>query len=55
MGAVMMQGTPVNIIVGSHIWAEDQEAAWIDGEVTQIKGREATIVTTDGKNVRFYL
>ncbi|PON86367.1 Myosin [Trema orientale] len=44
-------GTPVNIIVGSHVWAEDPEAAWIDGEVTEIKGRDATIVTTDGKTI----
>lgn len=49
---VMVQGTPVNIIVGSQIWAEDPEAAWIDGEVTQINGRNATIVTTNGKTVR---
>ncbi|KAJ3673289.1 hypothetical protein LUZ60_006663 [Juncus effusus] len=44
-------GTPVNIIVGSHVWVEDQELAWIDGEVIQIKGENATIVTTDGKTV----
>ncbi|RWW70402.1 hypothetical protein BHE74_00021926, partial [Ensete ventricosum] len=42
-------GTPVNIIVGSQVWVEDTEAAWIDGEVTAIKGGNATIVTTDGK------
>ncbi|KAL5549552.1 hypothetical protein UlMin_004783 [Ulmus minor] len=44
-------GTPVNIIVGSHVWTEDSEAAWIDGQVTEIKGRDATIVTTDGKTI----
>lgn len=44
-------GTPVNIIVGSHVWVEDPEEAWIDGEVTQIKGGNATIVTTAGKTV----
>ena len=52
MGGVI-QGTPVNIIVGSHVWAEDPEAAWIDGEVTEIKGRDAAILTTDEKTVRF--
>ncbi|KAL0651033.1 hypothetical protein Bca4012_093724 [Brassica carinata] len=25
-------GTPVNIIVGSHVWVEDSDVAWIDGE-----------------------
>ncbi|KAF3322852.1 Myosin-J heavy chain [Carex littledalei] len=44
-------GTPVNIIVGSHVWVEDPEAAWIDGEVTQINRGNATIVATNGKTV----
>lgn len=47
------QGTPVNIIVGSHVWVEDQEEAWIDGEVIEIKGNDATIVATDGRKVMF--
>ncbi|KAK4372251.1 hypothetical protein RND71_007635 [Anisodus tanguticus] len=42
-------GTPVNIIVGSQVWIEDPDDAWIDGEVTQIKGSNATVVTTNGK------
>lgn len=46
---LFIQGTPVNIIVGSHVWAEDPEAAWIDGEVIQINGSDATIATTNGK------
>lgn len=49
----MIQGTPVNIIVGSHVWAEDPEVAWIDGEVIDIKGKDATIVTTNGKTVSY--
>ncbi|KAJ4817299.1 myosin-like protein XIF [Rhynchospora pubera] len=44
-------GSPVNIIVGSHVWLEDPEAAWIDGEVTQINSGNATIITTNGKTV----
>lgn len=47
----MTQGTPVNIIVGSHVWVEDPDIAWIDGEVTEINGADATIVTTNGKTV----
>ncbi|XP_028075342.1 myosin-12-like isoform X1 [Camellia sinensis] len=47
----MIQGTPVNIIVGSQVWAEDPEVAWIDGEVIEIKGSDATIVTTNGKTI----
>ncbi|CAN6281403.1 unnamed protein product [Urochloa humidicola] len=44
-------GTPVNIIVGSHVWLEDPGEAWVDGIVTEIKGRDATIATTNGKTV----
>ncbi|KAL0464349.1 UNVERIFIED_CONTAM: Myosin-12 [Sesamum latifolium] len=44
-------GTPVNIIVGSQVWAEDPEVAWIDGEVVEIKGTDATIATTNGKSI----
>ncbi|KAF5943677.1 hypothetical protein HYC85_017754 [Camellia sinensis] len=36
-------GTPINIIVGSQVWAEDPEVAWVDGEVIEIKGSDATI------------
>lgn len=44
-------GTPVNIIVGSHVWIEDHEEAWLEGEVTEIKGRDATITTSNGKTI----
>lgn len=49
---LITQGTPVNIIVGSHVWLEDPGEAWVDGVVTEIKGRDATIATTNGKTVR---
>ncbi|KAL9258484.1 Myosin-9-like protein [Drosera capensis] len=42
---------PANILIGSHVWVEDQEVAWIDGEVTKTNGEEAEIQTTDGKKV----
>lgn len=41
----------MNIIIGSHVWVEDSELAWIDGEVTEIKGGVATIITTIGKTI----
>ncbi|KAK6933673.1 Myosin, N-terminal, SH3-like [Dillenia turbinata] len=47
----VFQGTPVNIIVGSHVWAEDLEVAWIDGEVINISDNNATIVTSMGKTM----
>ncbi|CAH8264422.1 unnamed protein product [Arabidopsis lyrata] len=44
-------GTPVNITLGSHVWVEDLELAWISGEVIEIKGTNAKIVTANGKTV----
>ncbi|CAN6899332.1 unnamed protein product [Brassica oleracea] len=38
-----LQGTPVNMIVGSHVWVEeDSDVAWIAGEVEQLTGEEIT-------------
>ncbi|KAL5200646.1 hypothetical protein ABZP36_021849 [Zizania latifolia] len=44
-------GTKVNIIVGSHVWAEEPEIAWVDGEVVKINGEEAEIQATNGKKI----
>ncbi|KMZ63793.1 Myosin XI-F [Zostera marina] len=44
-------GTAVNIIVGTHVWAEDRDVAWIDGEVVEINGGDAKIFRSDGKMV----
>ncbi|KAM3356227.1 hypothetical protein P3S68_022941 [Capsicum galapagoense] len=44
-----MYDTAVNIIVGSHVWVEDPDVAWIDGEVKKITNRVADIERTDGK------
>lgn len=40
-----------NIIVGSHVWVEDADLAWIDGEVFKISGHEVHVHTTNGKTV----
>ncbi|KAJ0014889.1 hypothetical protein Pint_20440 [Pistacia integerrima] len=45
------KGSPVNIIVGSHVWAEDPELAWIDGQVSKITGQNVEIQATNGKKV----
>ena len=48
---ILLQGTPVNIIVGSHVWVEDPDEAWIDGQVSKINGKDAQIETSNGKKV----
>jgi len=39
-------------VVGSHVWVEDSEVAWIDGEVLEVKGGEIKVLCTSGKTVR---
>ncbi|KAK8599738.1 hypothetical protein V6N12_049611 [Hibiscus sabdariffa] len=46
-----LQAAPSSIIVGSHVWVEDPDDAWVDGEVTQVKGDEIKINSTSGKQV----
>ncbi|KAL2953290.1 hypothetical protein AAZX31_19G156800 [Glycine max] len=40
-----------NPVVGSHIWVEDPDVAWIDGEVLEVKGEEIKVLCTSGKTV----
>lgn len=44
-------GAPSNIVVGSHVWVEDPNVAWINGEVTRVDGPEIHVHTTDGNTV----
>ncbi|RXH78457.1 hypothetical protein DVH24_001975 [Malus domestica] len=41
----------VNLAVGSHVWVEDSEKAWIDGEVVGVNDEEIEINCTSGKTV----
>ncbi|KAF6168634.1 hypothetical protein GIB67_005246 [Kingdonia uniflora] len=41
----------VNITVGSPVWVEDPELAWVDGEVLEVNGEEIKIRCTSGKTV----
>ncbi|CAK7346446.1 unnamed protein product [Dovyalis caffra] len=41
----------VNVEIGSHVWVEDPELAWIDGIVLNIKPDEVDVQTSDGKIV----
>ncbi|XP_024005209.1 myosin-14 isoform X2 [Eutrema salsugineum] len=44
-----MACTTVN--VGSLVWIEDPEEAWIDGEVIEVKGNDIKVQCTSGKTV----
>jgi myosin-5 len=47
-----LQAATLKIALGSHIWLEDKDLAWIDGEVVRIEGRNAHVHATNGKTVR---
>ncbi|EEC71379.1 hypothetical protein OsI_03495 [Oryza sativa Indica Group] len=46
-----MQASMLNIVIGSHVWVEDKDSAWVDGEVFRIDGKNAHVRTTKGKTV----
>ncbi|KAJ3678582.1 hypothetical protein LUZ60_002385 [Juncus effusus] len=41
----------VHILIGSQVWVEDPDEAWIDGEVLEINGDEITVNCSSGKTV----
>ncbi|CAL4947793.1 unnamed protein product [Urochloa decumbens] len=41
----------LNIVIGSHVWVEDKDLAWVDGEIFRIDGKNAHVRTTKGKTV----
>ncbi|XP_068325903.1 myosin-8-like [Pyrus communis] len=45
------QAANVSLAVGSHVWVEDPEEAWIDGEVVGVNNEEIEINCTSGKTV----
>ncbi|XP_010537575.1 PREDICTED: myosin-5 [Tarenaya hassleriana] len=42
---------PDNIIVGSHVWVQDPDLAWVDGEVIRINNHDVHVHTRKGKTV----
>ncbi|EPS72869.1 hypothetical protein M569_01887, partial [Genlisea aurea] len=41
----------VSLVVGSLVWLEDPDDAWIDGEVIAIKGADVEVLCSSGKKV----
>lgn len=46
-----LQASTINITVGSHVWVEDPQLAWINGEIIKIDGQNVHVNTTNGKKV----
>ncbi|KAH9681458.1 Myosin2 [Citrus sinensis] len=45
------EAAPVGLVVGSIVWTEDPEEAWIDGEVEEVNDEDIKIACTSGKTV----
>lgn len=39
------------VSIGSFVWVEDPEVAWIDGEVIEVKGNDIKVKCTSGNTV----
>lgn len=50
-----MQAVSIHYVVGSLVWVEDQEEAWLDGEVVEVNGEELTVNCTTGNIVSFFI
>ncbi|XWS76162.1 hypothetical protein CRYUN_Cryun01aG0152800 [Craigia yunnanensis] len=40
-----------SLVVGSLVWVEDSDIAWIDGEVVEVNGEDVKVLCTSGKTV----
>lgn len=50
---ILLQASKVRFTVGSHVWVEDPEVAWIDGLVEEVQGDELIINCTSGNKVSY--
>lgn len=48
---ILLQASKVRFTVGSNVWVEDADVAWIDGLVEQVTGDELILRCTSGKKV----
>lgn len=46
-----MQAAAVSPAVGSLVWLEHPDEAWVDGEVVEVHGEEIKVLCTSGKTV----
>ncbi|PPD92488.1 hypothetical protein GOBAR_DD10586 [Gossypium barbadense] len=47
----MGHAATTSLVVGSLVWVEDPDDAWIDGEVVEVKGEDIKVLCTSGKTV----
>lgn len=47
----LIQTVSASIVVGSQVWVEDSEVAWIDGEAVEVNDEEVKVICSSGKTV----
>ena len=45
------QAGQLSFVVGSHVWVEDPDLAWIDGEIQESNNEEITVMYESGPKV----
>lgn len=45
------QAGQLSLVVGSHVWIEDPDLAWIDGEIQESNNDEITVMYESGPKV----
>lgn len=50
-----VQAAQLTYFVGSHVWVEDTDQAWLDGEIIESKDNEITVSFESGTKVRIYM
>jgi len=45
------QAGQLSFVVGSHVWVEDPDLAWIDGEIQESNNEEITVMYESGSKV----
>ncbi|WMV47058.1 hypothetical protein MTR67_040443 [Solanum verrucosum] len=49
--SLYLQAASISLPVGSLVWVEDPDVAWIDGEVLEVNGSDIKVLCTSGKTV----
>ncbi|KAM1122422.1 hypothetical protein ACFX2I_003979 [Malus domestica] len=50
-GVEHVEAAAISLVVGSLVWVEDPEEAWLDGEIVEIKSENYKVLCTSGKTV----
>lgn len=49
--SLYLQAASISLPVGSLVWVEDPDIAWIDGEILEVNGSDIKVLCNSGKTV----